>query len=312
MKLSRIELLVAEEDEDRFAGFLAQRVSWGWEVDISEPGWVRFVIHFEAMNRAESLPRDAEPHDAKQVQDTDQAQDSPRDLVSDLLRDVRREWPDVVCFESTYEDKDWSESWKEFFSPVRVDETFLVLPPWLKSEGEASGLIPLLIEPKMAFGTGHHATTALCLKAVAMLWREEAVSRKTGFLDLGTGSGILALACAKLGMTGLALDIDPVAAANALENMALNDISQGVTIRKGGLEALDPDQRFGLVLANILAGPLVHMAPALVRRLEPGASLVLSGILGEQAERVENAYRDQGLPAPRKLTEGEWVALIWA
>ncbi|WP_158269614.1 50S ribosomal protein L11 methyltransferase [Desulfonatronum sp. SC1] len=301
MELSRIELLVAEENEDRFAGFLAQRVSWGWEVDLSEPGWVRFVIHFEARDRAESLPRDA-----------DQAQDFPRNLAGELLRDVRREWPEVVCSESTYEDKDWGESWKEFFSPVRVDDTFLVLPPWLKSEGEVSGLIPLLIEPKMAFGTGHHATTALCLKAVAMLWREGAVSANTGFLDLGTGSGILALACAKLGMTGLALDIDPVAVANAQENMALNEIYQGLAIQKGGLEILDPDRRFGLILANILAGPLVRMALTLARRLESGACMVLSGILEEQAERVENAYRDQGLPAPRRLTDGEWVALIWA
>lgn len=301
MKLSRIELLVAEEDEDRFAGFLAQRVSWGWEVDISEPGRVRFVIHFEAMSRAGAL-----------AHETEQTRDFPRDLAGELLRDVRREWPEVVCSESTYEARDWSESWKEFFSPVRVDDTFLVLPPWLKSEGEVSGLIPLIIEPKMAFGTGHHATTALCLKAAAMLWKEGAVSGKTGFLDLGTGSGILALACAKLGMTGLALDIDPVAVANALENLALNDVSQAVAIHKGGLEVLDPDHRFGLVLANILAGPLVHMAPNLVLHLESGAGMVLSGILLEQAERVENAYRDQGLPAPRRLTDGEWVALIWS
>lgn len=301
MELTRVELLTAEEDEDLFAGFLAQRVSWGWEVDYPESGRVRFVIHFETEDQAESA-----------AQDSDRAQESSRGVADELLRDVQREWPDVICSDSTYEDQDWSESWKEFFSPVRVEDTFLVLPPWLKSEGEASGLIPLLIEPKMAFGTGHHATTALCLKAIAMLWREEAVSGNIGFLDLGTGSGILALACAKLGMTGLALDIDPVAVANALENMALNDVSQGVAIRKGGLEILDPDQRFGLILANILAGPLVHMAPTLARRLESGAGMVLSGILREQAERVENAYREQGLPSPRRLMDGEWVALIWA
>lgn len=301
MKLLRIELLVAEEDEDRFAGFLAQRVSWGWEVDLSEPGRVRFVIHFEPTGQAGALARN--PGQPRELTD------NPAD---ELLREVRREWPGVVCFESMYEDQDWSESWKEFFSPVRVDDTFLVLPPWLESEGGASGLIPLLIEPKMAFGTGHHATTALCLQAVAGLHREGAVSAETRFLDLGTGSGILALACAKLGMTGLALDIDPVAVANASENMTLNGIAQEVSIRKGGLEALDPDQRFGLILANILAGPLVRMAPALVRRLAPGARLVLSGILVEQAERVADAYRDQNLPAPRMLTEGEWVALVWA
>lgn len=283
MKLLRVELLVAVESEDPFAGFLAQRVSWGWEMEALDPARTRFVIYYEKEGDAQAL-----------------------------VREVREAWPEAGFTVSTFEDRDWSQTWREFFVPVRIADTFMVLPPWLDRETDAAGLIPLYIEPKMAFGTGHHATTALCLQAVAMLWQEQFVTSNTVFLDLGTGSGILALACAKLAMTGLALDIDPVAVSNAQENLTLNAIAQGVDIRKGGLECLAPDQRFGLVLANILAGPLARMAPALVRRLEPGGGLVLSGILQEQAERVENAYRDQGLPQPRTLSQGEWVALIWS
>lgn len=282
MKLLRVELLVAVESEDPFAGFLAQRISWGWEVEALDPARTRFVIYFE--------------HDAE---------------AQSLIREVREAWPEAGFTVSTFEDRDWSQAWREFFVPVRIADTFMVLPPWLDRETDAAGLIPLYIEPKMAFGSGHHATTALCLRAVAMLWRKQTVSRQTGFLDLGTGSGILALACAKLGMSGTALDIDPVAVSNAQENFVLNGVADKVAVQKGGVESLAPNQQVGLLLANILAGPLARMAPALVRRLQPGGSLVLSGILRDQAERVTNAYRDQGLSLPQELVEGEWVALIW-
>ncbi|WP_045222502.1 50S ribosomal protein L11 methyltransferase [Desulfonatronum thioautotrophicum] len=282
MKLLRVELIVAVEAEDVFAGFLAQRVSWGWEMEPRDPTRTRFVIYFE---------KDAD--------------------AQNLVQEVGKAWPNVRCNTSTFEDRDWSQSWRDFFVPVRIEDTFMVLPPWLDRETDTAGLIPLYIEPKMAFGSGHHATTALCLRAVAMLWRKQAVSRQTGFLDLGTGSGILALACSKLGMSGTALDIDPVAVSNAQENFALNGVANKVVVQKGGLESFTPNQQVGLLLANILAGPLVRMAPALVRRLESGGSLVLSGILRDQAERVTNAYRDQGLSLPQELVEGEWVALIW-
>ncbi|GAB6057879.1 50S ribosomal protein L11 methyltransferase [Desulfonatronum parangueonense] len=281
MKLLRVEILVPEEQEDLFAGYLAQRISWGWEVESDGASRTRFVIYFE---------KDAD--------------------AQGLIEAIRGQWPEADCNVSTFEDRDWSESWKEFFVPVRIRDTFMVLPPWLNSDADAGGLIPLYIEPKMAFGTGHHATTALCLQAVAMLREEKAVSESSTFLDLGTGSGILALACAKLGLNGIALDIDPIAVDNARENFALNAV-ENVTVRRGALDTLEQGRRFDLILANILSGPLVHMAAELVSRLQPGGCLVLSGILREQSPRVEAAYLDQGLAAPRKLDQGEWVALIW-
>lgn len=282
MKLLRLDCLVPSGDEDIFTAFLSENVSWGWEVEPAEADQIRFIVYL----------------------DTDQA-------TGRLTAVIGKQWPQVVCAVAPFEDRDWSESWKEFFVPVRIRDTFMVLPPWRADEDDVGGLIPLYIDPKMAFGTGHHATTALCLEAIAMLWEENAFSAETSFLDLGTGSGILALACAKLGLSGLGLDIDPIAVDNAQENLGLNKVDERLEIRRGGLDVLEGGRRFGLILANILAGPLARMAAGLVSRLEPGGRLVLSGILAEQAPRVEKAYHDQGLPPPRRFFRGEWVALVW-
>lgn len=282
MKLFQMDILVPVESEDYFAAFLSEHVSWGWEVQVVGQDRVKIIVHLDTQARAD-----------------------------DLQRALGENWPDVEYSVASCESRDWSESWKEYFEPVAVWGTFLVVPPWRAAEAAGSGLIPLIIAPKMAFGTGHHATTVLCLEAVARLWADRMISPDANFLDLGTGSGILALACVRLGLSGLAMDIDPVAVDNALENQSLNKAEARLSIRRGDLNALEQGRRFGLILANILAGPLARMASGLVRRLEPGGCLVLSGILREQAARVETAYRDQGLPAPRVFTRGEWAALVW-
>lgn len=282
MKLFRLECLVSCHDEDLFTVFLVQNVSWGWETEPVDTDHVRFIVYLETEGAAK-----------------------------DLTEAIEAQWPLAEYAVAAFEDRDWTESWKEYFVPVRVGRTFVVLPPWQKDADGFDGLIPLYIEPKMAFGTGHHATTALCLEAVANLWSKRAVALGTQFLDLGTGSGILGLACAKLGLTGLGLDIDPVAVDNARENARLNEVEGVLEIRRGGLEVLESGRRFGLILANILAGPLARMAKEVVGRLEAGGCLVLSGILNDQAERVEQAYQGLGLPPSVRLSQDEWVALVW-
>lgn len=282
MKFVRLECLVPEQDEEIFTAFMSDIVSWGWETEPAEADQARFIVYL----------------------DTDR-------MAQALLDAIAKAWPQVECALAPFEERDWSESWKEFFVPIRIWNTFVALPPWRTEPEDVDGMIPLFIEPKMAFGTGHHATTFLCLEAVARLWEESAISARTRFLDLGTGSGILGLACAKLGLSGLGLDIDPVAVDNARENARLNRVDELLEIRRGGLEALKDGTRFDLILANILAGPLARMAPALMARLKPGGHLVLSGILADQAPRVEQAYADQGLPPPRLMTRGEWAALVW-
>ena len=129
------------------------------------------------------------------------------------------------------------------------------------------------------------------------------------FLDLGTGSGVLGIACCKSGLSGLGLDIDPLAVDNALENRELNQVS-GFDAALGGIEAA-VGHSFDLVLANILARPLMELAPAVAAARKPHGCLVLSGLLEIQADGVEAAYKAQGLPTARRVIEGEWCALVW-
>ncbi len=281
-QLLRIEVFLPVPDVDRAEAFFAQYCAHGWEEAPAPQGaeGVLFRLYLDDLPAAE-----------------------------EMLLALRRAFPAAVASRQSVEREDWASAWKEFFTPVLCGDRFVVLPPWLAHEAPA-GRIPIIIEPKTAFGTGHHATTALCLTALDRLEGRGLLHRKLSFLDLGTGSGILGLACCLLGMVGLGVDVDPLAVANARENKRLNGVGDSFAVGVGSVAGL-ARSRFGLILANILAGPLKVMAPAVVRRLDRSGSLVLSGILAEQAEAVTQAYMAQGLPEPEVMTRDEWVALIW-
>lgn len=280
-KLIQITFTLPGDKADEAGLYLGQYARHGWEETQLPGDLIRFTIHME---------------DAA--------------LAKDLAGRLAELWPDAgVASEDTLS-QDWAMAWKDFFTPVTCGERFEVLPPWLSGEAH-EGLTPIVIEPKMAFGTGHHATTALCLEAIAELKAAGKLPRTGEFLDLGTGSGILGIGLAKLGLAGLGLDIDPQAVVCAVENAALNGVEENLRLAVGGLEALEGAQRFTLIVANILSGPLIELAPGIVGRLDSGAPLILSGILGEQAPAVARAYESLGLPAPRVKTQGEWAALVW-
>ena len=234
-----------------------------------------------------------------------------------FLRDiVVRSLPCATVRVTAEEEKDWAEAWKAFFTPVEGGEHFLVLAPWMEKEREQTKRIPIIIEPKTAFGTGHHETTALCLAAISFLHAEGAIRAGMRFLDIGTGSGILGLACAKLGLSGEGLDIDLAAVENALENRAANGIDPAdFSVRLGGVE--EASGPYALIVANILAVPLREMAPALAAL--PGGEerggkrpmLILSGLLEIQADAVEAVYLEQGYAKPRRIIRGEWAALVF-
>lgn|GEM_PF-164496 len=205
--------------------------------------------------------------------------------------------------------QDWNSAWKDFFKPIEVDERFIILPDWLKNTSQDR--ISIIITPKMAFGTGHHATTHLCLQAVSRLYARGLLPPDTRFLDLGTGSGILGIACAKLGMTGLGVDIDPTAVGNALENIAANRVGERFQVVEGEIASLDPDIKFDLILGNILSSTLQQLAREILMRLNPSGVLILSGIIDYQAPRLAKHYQELGLPKPVELKNQEWSALIW-
>lgn len=170
--------------------------------------------------------------------------------------------------------------------------------------------IGIEIEAGLAFGTGHHGTTAGCLEVLAPLVRAR---RPANALDLGTGSAVLAIAIAKLApIPVLATDIDPVAVAVAAENVALNGVSRHVTTAAAD-GFYDPvfaeNGPFALIVANILAGPLIELAPQMRRHLAPGGALVLSGILDRQHDAVVAAYAAQGLRHVSTLHRDGWVTI---
>lgn len=279
-KLARLTLSFAPENEDLVTGLLYLHTPWGWEDEGQKDGLRRLTVHFDR---------------------PEQSAETEAELLSACPR-LRLEHASV-------DNADWTSAWKKYFTPIPIGSRFMVLPAWLRDEPCAAQ--PILIEPKMAFGTGHHQTTALCLEALDRLEADGVLKPGQSFLDLGTGSGILGIAAAKLGLVGQGLDIDPVAIDNAHENAALNAVQGAFSPATGSIADVPADRRFDCILANILANPLVDMAEDICLRLARPGVLVLSGILREQTERVAQAYVAQGLPAPQVSHSGDWALLVF-
>ena len=280
--IHRLEIVVAESDYDCATGLLALEVPFGWEEQSLPTGETRFRVHCEQ-----------------------------KDFLERLQQLLKQTVPAAESALSELEETDWLAAWRQFFTPVCCGNHFVVLPPWLADTQDFPGRTPILIEPKSAFGTGHHATTALCLRVVSDLLEAGRLQQGQHFLDLGTGSGVLGIGCCKFGLTGEGLDIDPLAVDNAVENRALNAIApESFTVAEGSIDVVAGKQ-FALVLANILPRPLTEMAADIVRACRPGGCLVLSGLLEIQADGVTAAYKAQGLPEPRRIIDGEGAALVW-
>jgi ribosomal protein L11 methyltransferase len=198
-------------------------------------------------------------------------------------------------------DRDWGEEWKKGLGPITVGRLFL-RPSWVEA-APPPGAAEVVLDPGMAFGTGTHATTSLCLGAIDdFLARRPAAS----VLDVGTGSGLLAIAARKLGAGRVAAnDNDPVAVAVAAENAGRN----GAALELTGAPPEAIPGAFDLVVANILANVLVELAPVLARKTAPGGELVLAGVLVPQEEEVRPPFLAQGLlPLPGER-RGEWSLL---
>lgn len=279
--LLKIQLTIAEELADEAGVFIASKVPHGWEETPTNGGRL-FTLYLE---------------------------DHPLGL--EIVKELQARYPEagVICNEE--EPEDWAMAWKDFFNPVNCGETFKIFPPWLEEEAD-DGTMHIVIEPKMAFGTGHHPTTSLCLATIGKLAKAGVVKSGQTFLDLGTGSGILGIGLSKLGLTGIGLDIDPQAVVCATENVEKNGAASSMKLAVGSIDCLDEGTQFELVVANILSGPLIEMAADIIARVKPGGALILSGILAEkQSDAVADAYARRGLGEPERFIEGEWICLAW-
>lgn len=270
-------ICAGEAHIDRILGILALQAQYGWEEKAGESGLTVFSIYGEN-----------------------------EEYLHKIANSCQQISPEITVFKNTIQIGDYLEEWKEFFTPVICGNKFVALPPWLKDR-DFGERIKILIEPKSAFGTGHHATTALCLSALSYLLEKGFVKAGYTFLDLGCGSGILGLAATLANLSGLCVDNDPIAVDNANENKILNSC-KNLPVKTGDL-SLCKNQRFNLVMANILAQPLADMAPQIISILDSDYALILSGILQTQAEMIEQAYGKLG--KPEKLFKDEWVALVW-
>lgn len=200
------------------------------------------------------------------------------------------------------DDADWTDAWKAHYVPQRIGRVVIV-PSWL-TEPLAPGEVTITLDPGMAFGTGLHPTTRGCL-----LLLQDVVPMPAEVLDVGCGSGILALAALRLGADrAVGLDTDPLAVAATRENAERNGLGDRVTAVQGTLPAV-PETRHQLVLANLVAAVLIDLASRLVAHLEPGGVLLASGIIEPRAADVIQALEDAGLAVTARHDDGEWVSL---
>ncbi len=246
-----------------------------------------------------------------------------RKRIEEGLWHLGQVYPIAEPVTRTMAEEDWTEAWKRQYHRLRVGRRIVIVPAW-ETYTPAPGEAIIRLEPGMAFGTGLHPTTRLCLEAL-----EKHLAPGDTVLDVGTGSGILAIAAAKLDAGPvLALDADPQAVDVARENVAMNEVACSVAVRHGSLaggaagehlpwhfmvngtlHVLDTGQ-FDLVLVNILAPVIVGMAAALTERLAPGGRLIAAGIIDSQEADVVETLQRERLHVVERLQEKDWVALV--
>ncbi len=257
----------------------------------------------------------------------DEQAEAVRQRIEQALWHLGRLRPVGPLTVRTLADEDWATTWKQHYHIQRLGERIVIVPSWLEYTPKPGDVV-LHLDPGMAFGTGLHPTTQLCLRQL-----EHLIQPNSRILDLGTGSGILAIAAAKLGATSvLALDNDPLAVEVAAENVAHNKVQQSVQVALGSLGAgqqmghwlsgdFGPDagaatsvpatlSGFTLICANLIARVLVVLANDLASVLIPGGILLSSGIILEREDEVTRALAASGLELCERHQEGEWIALL--
>ena len=196
-------------------------------------------------------------------------------------------------------EEDWAETWKAFFPVLRVSRRLVICPAW-RSYRARAGEAVIRLDPGMAFGTGQHPTTLMCLRAL-----EETMQAGADVLDLGTGSGILALAAARLGAASvLALDSDSQAVRAARQNVRLNGLEAVVRVELRILD--DTPSPFDVIAANISAAAIIDLAGAMAAALKRGGVLIAGGFSEERAASVAAALTAAGLSVERTLSDGDW------
>ena len=204
-------------------------------------------------------------------------------------------------------EEDWAAAWKEHFPVLRVGRRLVIQPTWREHERAADDVV-IRLDPGMAFGTGLHPTTRLCLAGIEA-WADDDLVGDARVLDVGTGSGILAICAARFGASRvLAIDTDQLAVEATAANAELNGFGEIIEARRGSLPLAEP-REFHLVVANLIAGVLIDLAPELAAVLWPGGRLLAGGVFHEREAEVRAAFESAGLTVVGRRVETDWLTL---
>jgi ribosomal protein L11 methyltransferase len=241
------------------------------------------------------------------LQESDRVEASlPVDAWTDDRRTVVEDWLDANGYGAfdvrLVPSHNWNRAWEDTVTPIRAGP-FLLTPTWADVPPDHADATVIAIDPKMSFGTGHHATTRLVLRLLP-----DAVTPSARVLDAGTGTGVLAIAAVRCGAASVvAFDVRDAAVENAAENVAHNGVADAVTLRAGPIDAV-PDTGFDLVCANITREVLRDLLPAFRTKLEPGGTLLLSGILDRDRAAMVDAAAAHGFVLQTEAREDGWWA----
>jgi ribosomal protein L11 methyltransferase len=198
--------------------------------------------------------------------------------------------------------KNWNEEWEQSIQPIHVSERFVIAPSW--NMGDDIKKTVIIIDPKMTFGTGYHETTRLMIRLM-----ENYIKTNNSVLDVGTGTGILAIAAAKMGAKNIVgIDIDEWSLDNGIENIRRNNVEKEVAIRIGSLEVV-PESNFDIILANIFRNTILDLMDAMLQKLSPKGRIILSGLLGADQPIIEEALNERNLKIISVLRENDWIAV---
>ncbi|MCL4233276.1 MAG: 50S ribosomal protein L11 methyltransferase [Deltaproteobacteria bacterium] len=229
------------------------------------------------------------------------------ETISEYLRSLAALWPNATDWSvdvAPLDGVDWANEWKKYFKPVHVSDRIVIRPSWEPYDA-APGELVIVIDPKMAFGTGGHETTTLALRALERLCDECVLGPDTPIFDVGTGTGILAIAAVLLGAPrAFGVDTDPVAVECAVENAESNNVADRTRFVALGAEGVDETYR--IVVANIDAPTLDVIAPEVSARVAVCGRLLLTGLLEAGANEIESRFAALGYRALRRDALGEW------
>lgn len=240
---------------------------------------------------------------------------SEEESVEDYVKDIHKALTDISEFlpigkgtieTLTVKEDDWAHNWKKYYKPFRLGEKIVIKPTWEEFSDVKEDDIVIEIDPGMAFGTGTHETTSMCLELI-----EKYRNGQDRLLDIGCGSGILGISAAKLGIGDVVgVDIDPNAVRVARENVVHNGVSDSVRIEEGNLlDVIHKDSP--IIVANIIADVIIGMAPVIPKFLSKDGIFIASGIILDRIEDVKKAVKEEGFTLVEEVVKGEWAALVY-